>query len=74
MRNIRAGGTIRENRIAGASKSMASSKALSKKSCNNFDYRCDRKMLVWKWNDSSVVNVASNYFTQKGGERGRKKL
>ena len=64
-RNVRAVGSIRENRTARASKFMASSKALSKKPRDSFDYRCDAKVFVCKWNDNSVVNTSSNCLTHK---------
>ena len=64
-RNIRAVGTIRENRTAGASKSITSSKSLSKKPSGSLDYRCDGKVFVCKWNDNSVFNIASNYLTHE---------
>ena len=42
---------------------MASYKALSKKPRGSYNYRCDDKVVVCKWNDNSVFNILSNYFT-----------
>ena len=64
-RNICAVGTLRENRTVGAFKSVAPSKASSKKSRGSFDYRCDSKVFVCNRNDNSVVNIASNYLTHE---------
>jgi hypothetical protein len=38
---------------------------LTRKGRGEFDYRCDGKVFVVKWYDSSVVHVASNYATHE---------
>ena len=60
-KNVRAVGTIRENRTAGASKLMESAKDLKTAGRGKFDYRSDGKVYICKWNDNSVVSVASNW-------------
>ena len=64
-RNVRAVGTIRDNRTSRSFKSIVSFKALSKKPRSSFDYRYDCKVIVCKCNDNFVVNIASNYLTHK---------
>lgn len=62
-KNIKATGTIRPNRTQGAAKVLVTNKELSKR--GEFDYRCDGKVFVAKWNDSAVVHVASNCVTHE---------
>ena len=57
---MRASGTIRENRINSATKTMNSNKALKKRGRGSFDYRCGT-VYVSKWNDNSIVHICSNY-------------
>jgi DNA excision repair protein ERCC-6 len=64
-RDICATGTIRENRTAGAGKAMVDSKQLKKKERGTFDYRSDGEVFVAKWNDNSVVGIASNWQTHQ---------
>ena len=61
--NIKATGTIRENRTAGAAKLMKSNSALKKEERGEFDFRCDGEVYVCKWNDNSIVSIASNHET-----------
>lgn len=62
-RNIKATGTIRENRTAGAAKLMKSNSALKKEGRGEFDFRCDGEVYVCKLNDNSIVSIASNHET-----------
>ncbi|XP_045135445.1 piggyBac transposable element-derived protein 3-like [Portunus trituberculatus] len=62
-KNIKATGTIRENRTAGAAKLMKSNAAMKKDERGEFDFRCDGEVYVCKWNDNSIVNIASNHET-----------
>ena len=56
-------GTVRENRINSATKTMISHKKLTKRERGSFDYRCDGTVYVSKWNDNSIVHICSNYST-----------
>ena len=60
---MRASGTVRENRINSATKTMISQKKLKKRGRGSFDYRCDGTVFVSKWNDNSSVHICSNYST-----------
>lgn len=78
-RKMKATGTVRENRTAGATKAITSTKDLQKKGRGTYDYCSDGKVYVAKWNDNSVFAVASNWETHnpihkvkrrvKGGEK-----
>ena len=58
---MRATGTVRENRTGGAAKLMTSTKEMKKKEKGHFDFRCDGDVYIRKWNDNSIVHVASNH-------------
>ena len=58
-------GTIRENRTGGAAKLMTSTKKMKKTERGTFEYRCDEDVFVCKWNDNSIVHVASNHQTHQ---------
>ena len=61
--SMRATGTVRENRINSATKTMISHKELKKQGRGSFDHRCDGTVYVSKWNDNSIVHICSNYST-----------
>lgn len=63
LKNFKATGTIRSNRTNGAAKNLSSDKELKVKGRGSFDHRCDGKVFIAKWNDSSIVHVASNSLT-----------
>ena len=77
--NVRATGTIRQNRLCGANKVLICKKALQKKERGNFDFCTDGNVYLAKWHDSSIVTIASNWETHmpvrkvkrrvKGGEK-----
>ena len=56
----KATGTVRENRIGGANRDLTSTKEMKKSTRGTFDFRCDGTVFMCKWNDNSVVTVASN--------------
>jgi hypothetical protein len=59
LRNIKATGTLRENRLPHSPLSKAAT--LKKKERGVFEYvLADKEVVVAKWNDNSVVSVASN--------------
>ena len=58
--NIRACGTVRENRTRKCP--LTSKKEMEKKERGAFDYRSDGTVLCTRWNDNNIVTVASNYF------------
>ena len=52
---------LRDNRTSGADKVVTSAKDMKKKERASFDFVCDGTVFVVKWNDNSIVNVASNF-------------
>jgi hypothetical protein len=65
-RGIRATGTVRDNRIGDAKNCLITSKTMKKKEIRgNFQYCCNGKVYIAKWNDNAVVNVASNCYTHE---------
>ncbi|KRZ71345.1 PiggyBac transposable element-derived protein 3 [Trichinella papuae] len=71
---MRATGTVRQNRVAGATASMLSDTALIKKGRGSFDYRSDGKVYVAKWNDNSLVTVASNWQTHNPVHKSKRRI
>ena len=64
-RNVRAVGTVRENRTAGANCKLQSTKDLKAAGRGSCDSVCDGVVFVLKWADSAVVSLASNYLTDQ---------
>lgn len=64
-RNVKATGTIRENRLGGALTDLVSTKDLRKRERGDFDYTCDGKVHVSKWHDNSIVHVASTHLSHE---------
>ena len=60
-RNTKAIGTVRENRTLGASGKMKSIKEIKKSERGTFDFCSDGIVYFCKWNDNSIVNIASNF-------------
>jgi len=59
-RNIRACGTVRDNRTSKCP--LMTNKAIQKKERGFYDYRSDGTVLCLKWNDNNAVSFASNYY------------
>ena len=59
--DVRAIGTIRENRTAGANQKMISSKQFHKQERGCFEYCYDGTLYIAKWHDNSIVTIASNW-------------
>ena len=64
-KKVCATGTIRENRTNGASSVLMSKVVMKKKERGYFDFVCDGKVYVAKWNDNATVCVASNCLTHE---------
>src|ERR1044071_3565166 len=64
-RSVKATGTIRENSCGGAMQKLPSAQSMNKMARGTFDYRCNGTVYIARWNDNSVVNVASNYLTHE---------
>jgi len=62
-RQIKAVGTVRENRTQGADKILTSTKEMKKKDRGSYDFVCDGTVFIVRWNDNNIVNVASNFLT-----------
>ena len=60
QRNIRACGTIRENRTGNCP--LMDKKVIKKKGRGTYDFKSDGTVLCAKWNDNTPVTVASNYY------------
>ena len=58
-------GTIRENRTGGATARMKSNKVIKKEGRGSFDYRSNGNVFICKWNDNSIVNIGSNFYTHE---------
>lgn len=65
LSGMKASGTVRENRCGGAKAKLLETKALKKQNRGTFDYRCDGTVFIVKWNDNSVVTLASNCLTHE---------
>ena len=63
-KNMRATGTVRENRTAGAS-FLLSKKQMKNQKRGNFDFCSDGTVFVAKWHDNSIVTMASNWQTHE---------
>ena len=59
--DVRAIGTIRENRTAGANQKMISSEQLQKQERGCFEYCFDGTLYIAKWHGNAVVTIASNW-------------
>lgn len=64
-KQVKTTGTIRENRTGGAAKLMPATEAMKKTPRGSFDYRSDGDVYCCKWNNSRVVNTASNQQTHE---------
>ena len=62
QRDIKFIETVRENRSAGACKTMTSSKELPRSNRGSFNYRSDGEVFFCKY---SIVNIASNFATHQ---------
>ncbi len=59
-KDVRACGTIRDNRTGKCP--LLSRKEAEKKERGSYDYRSDDTVLCARWNDKSIVTIASNYY------------
>ena len=59
-KKVKGTGTVRENQTGGANRDLTSTKVMKKSTRGTFDFRCDGTVFMCKWNDNSVVTVASN--------------
>ena len=55
---VRATGTVRDGRTSKCP--LTDQKGMKKKERGNYDYRCNGRVVVCRWKDSSVVTCASN--------------
>ncbi|KRZ67360.1 PiggyBac transposable element-derived protein 3 [Trichinella papuae] len=58
----------------GAIASMLSDTALIKKTRGSFDYRSDGKVYIAKWNDNSLVTIASNWQTHNPVRKSKRRI
>ena len=59
-KGVRTTGTVRETRIANATKKIISSKDLKKEERGTFEFCFYGKVYVAKWHNNSIVTIASN--------------
>ena len=64
-RDMKATGTVRENRSGGANKKLPTTKEMKRRDRGSFDFRSDKKVYIVKWHDNSVVSLASNCLTHE---------
>ena len=62
-KNVKAIGTVRENRTLGASSKMKSLKEMKKSDRETFNSCSDGVVYFCKWNDNSIVNIVSNFLS-----------
>ena len=62
-KNVKAIGTVRENRTLGASSKMKSLKEMKKSDKETFDFCSDGVAYFCKRKDNSIVNIGSNFFS-----------
>ena len=60
-KGVKATGTIRETRIANATKKIINSKDIKKEERGTFNFCSDEKVYLAKWHDNSIVTIASNW-------------
>ena len=71
---MKAIGTVRENRTKGACKAMISNKEMKKAARGSYDYRCDGRVYVCKWNDNNIVNIASNFCSHEPVQKVKRRV
>ena len=59
--NIKATGTVRENRLKNSQ--LMLDKAMKKTERGTFDIKCDKNVMAVKWHDNKCVTVATNHST-----------
>ena len=57
--NIKATGTVRENRLKGCP--LTETKVMKKKERGFYESKCDGQVIAVKWNDNTCVSVATNF-------------
>ena len=62
-KNVKAVGTVRENRTLGASSKIKSLKEMKTSHRGTFDFRSGGVVYFWKWNDNSIVNIGCNFLS-----------
>ena len=65
IRDAKTVGTVRVNRTVSAAKTMKGKSVIKKSNRGTYNYLCDEKVFFYKWNDNSIVNIASNFLTDK---------
>ena len=73
-KGVRATGTVRETRIANATKKIISSKDLKKEERGTFDFCSDGKVYVAKWHDNSIVTIANNWENHQPVHKARRRV
>ena len=73
-KGVRATGTVRETRIANATKKIISSKDLKKEERGTFDFCSDGKVYFAKWHDNSIVTIASNLENHQPVHKARRRV
>ena len=73
-KGVKATGTVRETRIANATKKIISSKDLKKEERGTFDFCSDGKVYVAKWHDNSIVTIASNWENHQPVHKTRRRV
>ena len=62
-KNVKAVGTVRENRTLGASSKIKSLKEMKTSDRGTFDFRSGGVVYFCKWNDNSIVNIGCNFLS-----------
>ena len=63
IRDVKAVGTVRQNRTTAAAKAMKAKSVMKKSAWGIYDYHSKWKIFFCIWNDNSIVNIGSNFLT-----------
>ena len=63
--DVKAVGTVRQNRTTAAAKAMKAKSVMKKSDRGIYDYHSEEKIFFCIWNDNSIVNIRSNFLTDE---------
>ena len=63
--DVKAVGTVRQNRTTAAAKAMKAKSVMKKSDRGIYDYHSEGKIFFCIWNDNSIVNIRSNFLTDE---------
>ena len=72
--NVKAIGTVRENRTQGANMKLKDAKTIKTSTWGEFDYYIDGKVYFFRWNDNSIVNIGGNFSTHLSVDQAKRRV